>query len=225
MPHGVPTLRILAHRACLSGPRTVEENTLPAIDDAIARGFGVEFDVNLDGDRLTLAHDPHPWAPNRDAATFLCEPGDALHALNVKRVDAVDATLTAIEAAGTGDRFFHFDFELSGGDRDLMRRVRQRGHAVAHRLSEREPYFERYLADDGVEILWLDEWEDEWLTEAHVRALAEAGKSTYYVSPELHGRGEPEALARRWAEVASWGVTGICTDYPLRLRALIGGDR
>ena len=83
----------LAHRACLYGPGSVHENSRAALAAAIDRGFGVEFDVNADGDRLTLAHDPEPWSEELDAEAFLRDPGPGLHALNVKSLDALDRML------------------------------------------------------------------------------------------------------------------------------------
>jgi glycerophosphoryl diester phosphodiesterase len=211
------SLRVLAHRACLDGPGSVAENTRSALAEAVARGFGVEFDVNRDGDRLTLAHDPEPWSEERDAEAFVRDPGPGLHALNLKRLDLLDPLLATIQDAGTQERFFLFDFELLGGGLGLMREVQRRGFRVAHRVSEREPHLERYAADTCVSDVWLDELDGPWVTAEHVAALARRGKQVFYVSPELHRPQPAEALAPRWEQLAAWGAAGICTDYPLAL--------
>jgi glycerophosphoryl diester phosphodiesterase len=217
-PHALAPL-VLAHRACLYGPGSVRENSRAALAEAVGRGFGVEFDVRGDdGGRLVLAHDPEPWSEDIDAEAFLREPGPGLHALNVKSLDALGRVLRVIERAGTQRSFFLFDFELLGAGADLMAKVQRRGFRVAHRLSEREPHLERYVADPTVTDVWLDEFEWPWLRDEHVHALTAAGKRCFYVSPELHERQPVQKVAPRWDEVLAWGVAGICTDYPIHLR-------
>jgi glycerophosphoryl diester phosphodiesterase len=224
------SLHILAHRALLDGPDADAENRRTSIDSAVADGFGVEFDITADpaSGALVLAHEPCAWNADRDARAFLRDPGQTLHALNVKDLDTLDAVLAEIERAGTQANFFLFDFELVAPDRgpcmELMRRVRQRGFAVAHRLSEREPFLGDLLAATEPPVaVWLDEWARPWVRRHHVAALRDIGTATYYVSPELHRPQPAAALRDRWEELIGFGVTGICTDYPRALGALAGG--
>jgi glycerophosphoryl diester phosphodiesterase len=212
------TPHVLAHRACLHGPDASRENSRAALAEAVGRGFGVEFDVNFDDGRLTLAHDPEPWSEEIDAEAFLRNPGPGLHALNVKSLDAVPLLLRVLEKGGTKDSFFLFDFELLGAGADEMAAIQRRGFRVAHRVSEREPHLARYLDDPTVTDVWLDELDWPWLRDEHVHALTAAGKRTFYVSPELHRRQPVQVVAPRWDEVLAWGVNGICTDYPIHLR-------
>lgn len=220
-------MRILAHRALLDGPDPSLENTLPAFGAAAAAGFDVEFDVNVDDDgRLVLTHDPRPWSPERDARRFLAETQpDEAHALNVKDLDTLDELLDVLDDAGARDRFFLFDFELLGAPPEVLADVQRRGFRVAHRVSDREPYAEAYAADPDVTTIWLDELDGPWVDSAVVGRLREAGKDVVYVSPDLHGRRDPDALAVRWRELADWGATGVCTDYPLLARDLLEGTR
>jgi glycerophosphoryl diester phosphodiesterase len=196
----------------------VRENSRAALAAAIARGFGVEFDVNVDSGRLVLAHDPEPWEAELDAEAFLRNPGPGLHALNVKSLEALGRMLRVIEAAGTKSSFFLFDFELLGAGGDQMAQVQRRGFRVAHRISEREPHLRRHADDPTVTDVWLDELDEPWLRDEHVHALTAAGKRCFYVSPELHRRQPVQRVAPRWDEVLAWGVAGICTDYPIHLR-------
>jgi glycerophosphoryl diester phosphodiesterase len=217
--------QVLAHRGLLDGPDHARENALPALREAAARGFGSEFDVRRDGDgRLVLTHDPAAWAPEHDASAFLADPpGDALHAFNVKDAGATRAALDAIAAAGTIGRFFFFDFELAcpdAGEADALRaEVAARGGAVARRLSDREPILDDLVADAATEHVWLDEMDGPWVDRDVVARLRDAGKRVWFVSPELHRPQPLAALQRRWSDVLQWGVTGICTDHPLALRA------
>jgi glycerophosphoryl diester phosphodiesterase len=220
-------MQILAHRALLDGPDAPAENTLPALAAACDEGFDVEFDVNVDSDgRFVLSHDPAPWAAERDAESFLAavRPG-ASHALNVKRLDALDDLLAAVDAAGAGAGVVLFDLELLGAPRSAVTELAERGYRVAHRVSDREPFAAEYARDPRVTTIWLDELDGAWVDEATVAGLRDAGKDVLYVSPELHRRVGADGLPAVWERVAAWGVSGICTDYPRKLRDLLEGTR
>ena len=94
----------------------------------------------------------------------------------------------------------------------------EQGFTVAYRLSEREPFFEEYLGGRSASKRcgWTSS-KEPWVTPDHVRALRGAGKQTFYVSPDLHGRRDLAALRRRWGTLIEAGVTGICTDHPITL--------
>jgi glycerophosphoryl diester phosphodiesterase len=209
----------------LDGRDPARENLLATLHAAARAGYGLEFDVRRDAaGRLVLAHDPAEWSADRDAEALLVDPpGDALHALNVKDPAAVLPALDALERAGTLHRFFFFDFELACADAAqaaaLSAAVAARGGAVARRLSDREPVLDELLGDAAVEHVWLDEFDGPWADEASVSALISAGKTVWYVSPELHRPQPMAALRRRWHDVLAWGVSGICTDHPTALSA------
>jgi glycerophosphoryl diester phosphodiesterase len=223
----VVPMQILAHRALLDGPDAPAENTLASLAAACGEGFDVEFDVNVDGDgRLVLSHDPAPWAAERDAEAFLGEVrADASHALNVKRLDTLEELLAAIDRTGARDGVVLFDLELLGAPRHAVTELAERGYRVAHRVSEREPFAADYARDPRVTTIWLDELDGQWVDEATVAGLRDAGKDVLYVSPDLHRRVSPDVLPAVWERVAGWGVTGICTDYPRKLRDLLEGAR
>ncbi|MCW2994085.1 MAG: Glycerophosphoryl diester phosphodiesterase [Conexibacter sp.] len=226
---GVPTsLQVLAHRGLLDGPDPARENLLTALSAAAAAGFGSELDVREDAGALVLSHDPAPWAPDRDATAFLSDPpgDDLLHAFNVKDPGAVLPAVDVLAAAGALHRVFFFDVELACPDLEeaaaLAAAVAARGGAVARRLSDREPALAAILSDPQVEHVWLDEWDGPWVDAPLVARLRDAGKSTWYVSPELH-RPQPVASLRpRWEQLRAWGAHGICTDHPMALVAALG---
>ena len=148
------TFTILAHRALLFGPDRAAENTLPAISAALGERFPIEFDITIDeqGERLVLSHDVVPWSAQREPRDLLALPAPpAPHALNVKDLCALPEILDLLERHDARSRFFLFDFELVAdgrrGARYLMRSVQERGFAIAHRVSEREPYAREYAAD------------------------------------------------------------------------------
>jgi glycerophosphoryl diester phosphodiesterase len=224
------TFTIIAHRALLFGPDRAAENTMSAITAALAEQFPVEFDITIDarGERLVLSHDVAPWTAEREPRDLLDLPAPpSPHALNVKDLCALPEILDLVERHAARSAVFLFDFELvASGRREaryLMRSVQERGFAVAHRVSEREPFAREYASDPSVSTIWLDEFERDTLQEADVRLLADAGKRCLYVSPDLHRPETPAALRERWLEVMSWGVHGICTDYPIALRSVLEG--
>ena len=91
---------------------------------------------------------------------------------------------------------------------------------MAARASDREPV-QRAAACPHSDRVWLDEFAEPWAGPATFEALARAGKEVYAVAPDLHGA----ALAtsrKRWLDFASWGATGLCTDYPLQLARDLG---
>lgn len=222
------TLQILSHRACLYGPDPVRENTNAALRQAIDAGFDVEFDIRFDLSdlRLVLAHDPQPWSEDHDGVRFLQNVGGPqFHALNVKSLDCLPAILRCLDETKTRGNFMLFDFELVADDlaecRSLMRSVAEAGYSVAYRLSEREAYLEQYLHDLSVCNVWLDEFESRWVRQEHLERLKERAIRTFYVSPDLHGIRDLDMLKVRWEQLASWGVSGICTDFPVALREFL----
>lgn len=73
----------------------------------------------------------------------------------------------------------------------------------------------RHRQPGGCQI-WLDEFDGPWATRDTVVELIQEGRNCYAVSPELHGMKLEQAI-KRWHDFALWGVTGICTDWPLLL--------
>lgn len=214
---------LLAHRANLRGPDPAHENTLEACARALKLGFGLETDLRRASDgRFYIAHDPAPHSPANDFAAFselFRRYADRVIAMNVKEL-GYEADLIALHAAGAlGDRAFYFDFELlepaaPGGAQRILRTLPGGAETVlAARLSDRGETLEQCLGIPA-QVVWADEFDSLWLTEDHVRAVHEAGREFYAISPELHGFPQPERR-RRWREFARWGIDGLCTDYPV----------
>lgn len=223
-------MNIISHRGYLDGRGDSNENGITLLTAAIGQGFEVEFDVNLAAGKacLVLSHDKAEWSLDRDAATFLraCK-GKARHALNIKNLLVLYPVVEILRLEDMKDKFVLFDFELLWPDhseiRYLMRELTESGYHVAYRLSEREQYLDRYLLDESVKTIWLDEFEHFWVRREHVERLAAKGIRTLFVSPELHGTTDETVIRKRWSDVIQYGVDGICTDYPLKLRDFAGG--
>jgi glycerophosphoryl diester phosphodiesterase len=214
------TCRILAHRGNTAGPRPDCENRLPAIEAALARGFGLELDIRRTRDgRFYISHDPAAPgdALSADDALAACRRHpQAMLAINIKECGYEDALLAFLTAQGVLTRSFLFDMELveprPGG---MARRFRAASPAVrlAARVSDRGETVARALGIEAASVIWLDEFDGPWCTGADVRRLQDAGRQVYAVSPDLHRFSIARARAR-WLDFARWGVDGICTDYP-----------
>jgi glycerophosphoryl diester phosphodiesterase len=214
---------ILAHRGNLTGPAAATENTLPAIEACLSRGWGVEIDIRLDGTgRFYISHDARTHGADAPAdAIFAClraHPG-ATVALNIKELGYEAALLRYLHEQQVTRQTFLFDAELiepaPGATARLFRRLDPQIRLAA-RVSDRREPVERALGLDCASVIWLDEFERQWASACDVRRLKNQGRAVYAVSPELHGY-SIDVARRRWEDFIRWGVDGICTDYPAAL--------
>jgi hypothetical protein len=218
---------VLAHRGNLLGPCRSSENRVSSVRAALAMGWGIETDIRRTADgQFYISHDPQTSTAGRRAEEFCglfrARP-HAVIALNIKELGDEAALIAFLESQGVIAQTFLFDMELiepSAGE--TARRFRELHPAVClgARVSDRGESIARALDIDVASVIWLDEFDRRWCTESDVRALKDAGRIVYAVSPELHGA--PPAVTRaRWADFINWGVDGICTDYPLALDCML----
>lgn len=220
-------LHILAHRANLQGSDPVHENSAAAVRAALAAGFGLETDIRLDAAQgFYISHDPQPVTPAQAFATHAAlwrQYPEARIALNIKELGAEAALLQALQREAVAAQVFLFDMELlepvAGATAALLRTLDPH-IALAARVSDRAEPLEQALSIGVAQSIWLDEFDAPWADRASVQALKAAGRTVYAVSPDLHGY-PLEQSVRRWHDFMAWGVDGICTDWPLRLRAEI----
>lgn len=210
---------ILAHRGNTNGPHPGTENSAAAIRHALSQGFGIEIDIRrADNGRFYISHDPRPTADSTSADDVMrllrAHPG-AMAAINVKELGYEADLLRFLDAHGVLGQAFLFDMELiephAGETARQMRALHPRVRLAA-RVSDRGESIERALAIPSASVIWLDEFDGAWATEADVRRLKQSGRLVIAVSPELHGAG-PEATGDRWADFMAWGVDGLCTDF------------
>ena len=221
---------ILAHRANLTGPRSVVENSLAACAVALEHGFGLETDLRRDGcGQFYISHDAHPRTAENALAPytelFRKFPGAEL-AINVKEL-GYEAELIALAQSGAlGARHFYFDFELlepaTPGAAQRRLRALPGGNAVrfAARLSDRGESLAQCL-DIPADVVWADEFDALWLTAREVERVRAAGRLFYVISPEIHGF-DRATTKRRWADFKSWHIDGLCTDYALEAQEFFG---
>jgi hypothetical protein len=217
---------ILAHRANLTGPHSVKENSLAACAGALASGFGLETDLRRDpAGRFYISHDPAPQTPENGleafSKLFQQHPATEL-AINVKELGYEPALLELMRSGALGKRSFFFDFELlepqtpGAAQRKLKALPYGSTIRLASRLSDRGESLAQCLAIP-TEIVWADEFDSLWLTAVDVRQTHNAGRLFYVISPEIHGF-DAAARKRRWQDFKDWGVDGLCTDHALEAR-------
>jgi glycerophosphoryl diester phosphodiesterase len=221
---------IFAHRANLSGPHSVVENSLEACSRALEKGFGLETDLRRDASGVFyISHDPAPRTTENSleafSELFAKHPNIEL-AINVKELGYEPTLIELMRAGKLGGRSFYFDFELlerttpGAAQRKLKSLAGGDQVRVASRLSDRNESLAQSLGILG-EVVWADEFDRLWLTENEVRAVKEAGRLFYVISPELHGFDEA-AMKKRWVDFKKWGVDGVCTDFPIAAREFFG---
>jgi glycerophosphoryl diester phosphodiesterase len=218
---------ILAHRANVDGPSPATENRVPAIRQALARGWGLEIDIRRAADgRFYISHDPQPSADGLSAeAVFAAirEHPAAVVALNVKEPGDERALVVCLDEAGVLAQAVLFDMELIEPVPGTMARTfhaLRPGIAIAARASDRGEPLARALSLPMASTIWLDEFDGPWATAVHVGRAHAAGRRVFAVSPELHGGGL-DVARRRWLDFLAWHVDGICTDYPAHLQTLV----
>jgi glycerophosphoryl diester phosphodiesterase len=223
-------ISILAHRANLTGPKSVIENSLDACARALAEGFGLETDLRRDSTgAFYISHDPAP----RSAANSLENYSELFYryprselAINVKELGYDSSLIELIKSGCLGERAFYFDFELlePNSPGTAQRKIKSLPNGcnvrIASRLSDRNEPLSQCLFIPA-EVIWADEFDRLWLTEKEVRQVKDAGRSFYVISPELHGFDEA-AMKQRWCDFKAWGVDGVCTDYPIAAREFFG---
>ncbi|HWF20429.1 MAG TPA: hypothetical protein VG754_14250, partial [Verrucomicrobiae bacterium] len=196
---------ILAHRANLNGPNPPEENSLAACARALAEGFGLETDLRRDATgAFYISHDAQPRTPENaleDFTELFRKHPEAELAINVKELGYETELIFLMNSGRLGKRSFYFDFELlepkvpGVAQRKLKSLSNSAGVRLASRLSDRNEPLAQCLSIPA-EIVWGDEFDRLWLTEAEVRAIKQAGRLLYMISPEIH-RFDMETTRRR----------------------------
>ena len=228
MGEGIQPLQtlVLAHRANLSGPHSVAENSLEACRAAFEGGFGLETDLRRDEKgRFYISHDPTVRTPENALEPYtklFRRFPEAELAINVKELGYEPELIELMREGRLGARSFFFDFELlepnAPGASQQKLRTLPGGKSVrlAARLSDRREPLAQCLGIPA-EIVWADEFDSLWLSEREVHKVKAAGRFFYVISPEIHGF-DRQTMLQRWRDFKAWQVDGVCTDYALEAK-------
>jgi len=220
---------ILIHRYLLEGKNKQTENTATQLNTASKYGGFFETDIRrLPSGEFYISHDSQSiLTAENDArihATRWKESTSHI-ALNIKDLGYEADLVNFLEEQGVVDNVFLFDFEiefLGAEPQSYINTITSLNSELrcAVRVSDHNETVERALSISGSNIIWLDEFDSLWTSEEDVKKLKSAGKIIYCISPDLHGFSLEEAQ-KRWVDFISWGVDGICTDYPLLLKEIL----
>jgi glycerophosphoryl diester phosphodiesterase len=230
--------RILAHRGNTDGSNPERENGVATTQTALERGWGLSIDMRRAADGRFYV--------SRGACAVPAGPTAAVHAALIRRSPHAPvavhvngrgdepALVAFLAAEGLLPQIFLLGTETSesraGG---LARRCRALNPHVrlAARANDRGETIDRALGVEVASVVWLEELDGPWITAADVRRLRAAGRQTYVVSSDVHDDAGGADRSRRsdrsdrsldrararWAELVSYGVDGICTNYPAAL--------
>ena len=198
---------ILAHRGYWKKPE--EKNTLEAFKAAFESGYGVETDVrDFKGD-LVISHDvpsERSLSFNDFLKLYVSINSNTPLALNIKS-DGIQSLLMQYmdKYHIANENYFVFDMSVP----KQVVYVKQRFPAFT-RQSEFELTPVMYEHANGV---WMDEFEQEWISENIIRSHLENRKRISIISPEIHHRDERQL----------WEILNVfkneadlmlCTDIP-----------
>jgi glycerophosphoryl diester phosphodiesterase len=224
-------VKLLAHRGNLTGIDHATENSCAVIRQSLEHGFGIETDIRRDDlGTLYISHDPAAFTTDNNAdlhaglwgAFPCCEI-----ALNVKELGYPEQLVQFLRQHDLVKQVFLFDFELlesTPGETAATIHAIDPEIRLAARVSDRYgESIEQAASITAASIIWLDEFDSLWVTASDVARLKDLGRTIYAISPEIHGFSMSDTETR-WKQFQEWGVDGICTDYPIRAREVVGSD-
>lgn len=208
-------MNILCHRGFWDVPE--ERNSPQAMRRAFDAGLGVETDVRDCDGTLVISHDMPRRLSNRPLFSFddflaLYTSGGSRPtlALNIK----ADGLAAPIKAALTKHGITeYFVFDMSVPDTQAYLGV---GLNVFTRWSEFETGSK---LDNSATGIWLDAFEDPFVSPQSILEVVRGGKRVAIVSPELHNKLHLDAW-RAWhcilTELPSGDLerVSLCTDLP-----------
>ncbi|BAZ17111.1 hypothetical protein NIES4071_89890 [Calothrix sp. NIES-4071] len=218
-------ITILSHRANINGSNHLTENTVKTCKESLHLGFGLELDVRGYNEKLYAKHDPIKSDEEQlwnEIVMVIKDYPELPIAINIKDTGHESSIIQSISEIDKSNLFL-FDLELVVGLENYnslasLYRNLDPNLEVAIRVSDRSETLERAVSSNST-VVWLDEFDKFWVSKESVYTLNQAGKTIYAVAPDLHGHSAQVSMSR-CQEFIDWGVTGICTDYPIMLRKL-----
>lgn len=228
-------VEIIGHRG---SPREYRENTLPSFQRAFAAGANsIEVDVHATSDGVVVVHhDPITSSQPGERGPSVVIASSALAALRAVLVGGESIpTLTEVLATVPDGGTVYVEVKARSIEAEVIAAIRAGGrqcavhsfdHRVVQRLGVLAPDVPRgilqtsYLVDPvramrdaGARDLW-QQW--ELIDEALVALVhAEGGRLIAWTVNDA------DVAAR----LIAWGIDGICTDHPARMRALVDAAR
>jgi hypothetical protein len=205
---GSDRMVILSHRGYWSQPQ--EKNTLMAFQRSFTSGFGTELDLRDYCGNLVVSHDIADSAcpAFSDVLELYRAHGKGVClAINIK-ADGLQRPLLNMLNTYCVENYFVFDMSIPDAIGYLNHRMN-----YFTRQSEFETIPSLYRQAAGV---WMDEFDDHWITAQHIQPHLADGKKVCIVSAELHGRAHSAAWSdyKKMANGSHMERFMLCTDLP-----------
>lgn len=222
-------MKIFAHRGI---HHNYPDNSYLALKLALDMGFSVEADIRLSKDKQLIMFHNNNLDSYKSLKALKFEEvlnlinkykGEDLIALHIKEPynqNFLKSILTLIQNKALEKKIFIFDIDIN-----LLPFLKRQYPKVRIGVSVAEkkyfPFFyflEEIIDNKFIDAVWADEWEGELYNNRFFKSISEKGKKSYAVSPELHNnRLSISQCKNKWKKLFTWGVDGICTDYPQEL--------
>lgn len=209
-------MQIISHRGYWNSIE--EKNQSFAFGRSFSSGFGLETDIRDQGGCLVISHDvPVDGCMTVEELFKMYQKlGDALPlALNIKS-DGLQLKLKALIGEYNIQNYFVFDMSVP----DMLGYIKE-GIYCFTRQSEYEMTPALYETSSGV---WVDSFEEDWVSESIIDNHFANGKKVCLVSPELHRRNYFDFWERlkKFSYVSSNDLL-LCTDHPVEARSFFCG--
>ena len=210
-------MQIISHRGYWL--KQNEKNTSGAFKRSFELGYGTETDIRDYDGKLVISHDiPRGNEMLLEEMLIMYNEinGEAPLALNIKS-DGLQVPLKKLLEQYNITNYFLFDMAVPDAIASL-----KAGLVCYTRQSEyeREPAF--YEQAKGV---WLDEFDEEWITINQLETHINNNKKLCIVSPDLHKR-NPIKKWRKYKqlnEIYDLKNVTLCTDLPEKAEGFING--
>ena len=220
---------VISHRYLMQGKLQVD-NMFSQLETCVAQGFNFfETDIRrLASGEYYISHDPQTAINEENDARKhldLWQKKGLMVALNIKELGYEDDLVRFLAARGVIEQVFLFDFDiefLKAEPQSYIDNIHKLNPnlACAVRVSDHNEPIERAVSVKGSKIIWLDEFDSQWVKKEDIERLKLAGKTVYCVAPDLHGFDHDKTI-QRFKDFTAWGADGICTDYALELKEFL----
>jgi len=203
-------MEIISHRGLWLDK--CDKNSFASFERSFESGYGTETDIrDLDG-TIVISHD----MPTSSSMPMTLDSFLALYtmyapktlALNVK-ADGLQEPVTQLLNKHSIENYVLFDMSIP----DLIQ-TSKAGLKFVTRLSEYELEMPFDSLSSGV---WVDEFNESWVTSETIFKLSQTQSRVFIVSGELHGRDHmPQWLGMKKNSIHELNNIVLCTDFPRR---------
>lgn len=214
-------LRQIAHRGAW-WPREEAQNLQSSVASAFAHGWGTEIDVwgpGVQGNTLISGHDGPMYEITLPVDDTLWKNEPLFLHMKITRENnlwKIRMICDLLRDAGRIDQSYIFWSPAGVGPEKEIAEFGIKQLLVVDCREALEAALQDPDALTYVAGLWLEQPDEDWVSELTIAHIRHIGKSVWVVSPELHGRSFDLAKLSMWRE-----ADGICTDTPHLLGRLL----